>query len=149
MVTETRMLKRIRNSYLGNREGLLALDPPHAAAASALRIRPMKTAFVAVTATAIRCHQYVENKVVGHVGAVAAWEWRMLNSLGILTWLDTFMRNALAAGPRAPFADRANGMKAALRVHGPISAGSVLPLNFEFEWALFVIRICIQRLFPP
>ena len=51
---------------------MLALNPAHAAAASALRTRPMKAAFVAVTAAAIRCHQYVENKVVGHVDAVAA-----------------------------------------------------------------------------
>ena len=80
-------------------KGLLALDPSHAAAASALKTRPMKTAFVAVTAAAIRCRQYVENKKVGHVDAAAAWEWRMLNSLAILEWLKTSMRNALADGP--------------------------------------------------
>ena len=74
----------------------------------------MKAAFVAVTTAAICCRQYVENQVVDQVGAVATWEWRMLNSLAILAWLNAFMRNALAAGPRAPFADRANGMKSAL-----------------------------------
>ena len=62
-----------------------------------------------------RMAQYVESHVVDHVGAVATWEWRMLNSLAILTWMKTFLRNALAAGPGAPFADRANGMKTALR----------------------------------
>ena len=70
---------------VGNREGLLALNPPHAAAGSAFRIRPMKAAFVAVTAAAIRCRQYIENQVIYHVGAVSAWKWRMLNSLAILT----------------------------------------------------------------
>ena len=44
----------------------------------------MKTAFVAMTAAAIRCRQYAENKVTDHVDAVAAWEWCMLNSLVIL-----------------------------------------------------------------
>jgi len=53
----------------------------------------MKTAFVAVTVAAIRCRQYVENQVVDHVDAVVAWEWRMLNSLAILTWLKTFLIN--------------------------------------------------------
>ena len=47
----------LQMKYLGKREGLLALNQPHAAAASALRIRPMKTAFVAVTAAEIRCRQ--------------------------------------------------------------------------------------------
>ena len=75
----------------------------------------MKKAFVAVTAAAIRCRQYLENQVVDHVDVAAAWEWRMLNSLAILTWLKTFLRNVIAAWPRAPFADRANGMKSALR----------------------------------
>ena len=80
----------------------MALDPPHAAAASALRIRPIKTAFVAVTAAAIHCRKYVENQVVEHADAAAAWEWRMLNSLAILAWLKIFLKNALEAGPRAP-----------------------------------------------
>ena len=75
----------------------------------------MKAALVAVAATAIRCRQYVENQVVGHVGAAAAWEWRILNSLAILAYLEIFLGNALAAGQRAPFADKANGMKTALR----------------------------------
>ena len=44
----------------------MALNPPHAAAASASRTRLMKTAFVAVT-------------TADHVDAVSAWEWRMLN----------------------------------------------------------------------
>ena len=65
----------------------------------------MKTTFVAVTAAAIRRRQYVESQVVGHVDAVAAWEWRMLNSLAILAWPKTSLRNALAAGPRAPVAE--------------------------------------------
>ena len=56
----------------------------------------------------------MENQVVGHAGAVAAWEWRMLNSLAILVWLRIFLRNALAAGPCAPL-DRANAMKRKLR----------------------------------
>ena len=43
--------------HLGNREGLLASNPPHAAAASALRIRPMKTAFIAVIAAATHRRQ--------------------------------------------------------------------------------------------
>ena len=55
----------------------------------------------------------MENQVVGHAGAVAAWEWLMPNSLAILTWLKTDLRNKLSAGPRAPFADRANRMKKA------------------------------------
>ena len=79
----------------------MALNLPHAIAASALRIRPMKTAFVTVTVAAIRCRQYVENQVVDHVDAVVAWEWRMLNSLTVVAWLNTFLRVALAAGPRA------------------------------------------------
>ena len=49
---------------MGNRGGYLALYPSSAAAASALRIRPTKTEFVAVTAAAIRCHQEAENQVV-------------------------------------------------------------------------------------
>jgi len=67
----------------------------------------MKTAFVAVTAAVTRCRKYVENQVVDHLDAPAAWEWRMLNSLATLAWLKTFLRNVLAAGPRAPIADRA------------------------------------------
>ena len=97
-----------KKCYLGNWVCFLALKPSHAAAASALSNRPMKAAFVAVTAAVIRCRQYFEDQVVGHVGADAAWEWRMLNSLAILTWLKTFLRNALAAGPRGPFADTVN-----------------------------------------
>ena len=89
--------------YLRNGKGLLTLNPPHADAASALRIRPMKTAFAAVTATAISCRQYAENQVVDNVDAVAALRWRMLNLLAILTWLQAVLRNGLAAGPRAPF----------------------------------------------
>ena len=72
------------------------MSPPHAAAASALGICPMKTAFVAVTAAAIRCRQYLENQEVGHVDAVAAGEWHMLNSLAILAWLKTVFGNELA-----------------------------------------------------
>ena len=53
----------------------MALGPPHAIAASALRIHPMKTVFVAVTVATIRCRQYVENQEVDHVDAVVAWEW--------------------------------------------------------------------------
>jgi len=49
-------------------------NPLHAAAASALSTRPMKTALVAMTATAIRCHQYAENQVVDQLDAAAAWE---------------------------------------------------------------------------
>ena len=75
----------------------------------------MKAAFVAVTAAAIRCRQYVENQVASHVGAAAAWEWRMLNPLVILRWLKTALGNELAAGLGAPFAGRATGMKKALR----------------------------------
>ena len=45
----------------------------------------------------------------------AALEWRMMYSMAILTWLKTVLRNELAAGPRAPFEDMANGMKKALR----------------------------------
>ena len=67
----------------------------------------MKTAFVAVTAAAIRCRQYMENQVVGIVGAASAWEWRVLNSLAVLAWLKAVFRNGLAAGPGAPFAERA------------------------------------------
>ena len=75
----------------------------------------MKTAFVAVTAAVIRCRQYVENQVAGHVGAASVWEWRMPNSLAILAWLKAVLGNELAAGPKAPFAERANGTKRALR----------------------------------
>ena len=75
----------------------------------------MKAAFVAMTAAAIRCRQYVEIQVVDHADAAVAWEWRMLNSLAILAWLKAIPRNELAAGPRAPFADRTKGMKRALR----------------------------------
>ena len=75
----------------------------------------MNTEIVAVTAAAIRCRQYVENQVVDQVDAVAAWEWRMLNSLAILTWLKAALKGKLAAGPGAPFADKAKGMKMALR----------------------------------
>ena len=40
----------------------------------------------------------------------------MLNSLAILAWLKTIMRNELAAArAEAPFADGAKGMKMALR----------------------------------
>ena len=46
----------------------------------------MKTAFVAVTVAAIHCRQYVKNQVVDHEDAAVAWEWRILNSLAILTW---------------------------------------------------------------
>ena len=49
----------------------------------------MKAAFVAVTTAAIRCRQYLENHEVDHVDAVAAWGWRMLNSLVILACLGT------------------------------------------------------------
>ena len=45
-----------KKKYLGNREGLLALNPPRAAAASALGICPTKAAFVAVAAAAVRCY---------------------------------------------------------------------------------------------
>ena len=69
----------------------------------------MKTAFVAVTAAAIRCRQYLENQVVDHVDVVAAWELRMLNSQAILTWLKISLRNMQAAGPSASFADRKTG----------------------------------------
>ena len=63
---------RVEEEVLKNRESLLALGPPHAVAASEYRIRPMKTAFVALTAAAIRCRRYVGNKVVDHVDAVSA-----------------------------------------------------------------------------
>ena len=76
---------RVGNLVLGKSGGLLALDPSHAADASALRIRPMRTVFVVVTAAAIHCRQYEENQVVDHVDAASAWEWRMLNSLAIFT----------------------------------------------------------------
>ena len=39
----------------------------------------------------------------------------MLNSLAILAWLKAVLGNESAAGPRAPFAEKANGMKGALR----------------------------------
>jgi len=73
----------------------------------------VKAAFVAVTTAAIRCRQHVENQVVGHVDAVATWG--MLNSLAILAWLEAVLRNEFAEGPKGPFADRAQGMKMALR----------------------------------
>ena len=37
---------------MGNREGLLSLKPPHAAAASALMIQSMKTAAIVAVAVA-------------------------------------------------------------------------------------------------
>ena len=43
----------------------------------------MKTAFVAVTAAAIRYRQYAENQVVDHVGAVAAWGAELAGDLGM------------------------------------------------------------------
>ena len=58
-----------------------------------------------MTAAAIRCRQYLENRVVDQVDAVAVWEWRMLNSLAILAWLKTVFGNELATGLGAPFAD--------------------------------------------
>ena len=90
---DLRALSGSKKQYLGNREGMLAFNLPRAIAASALRIHPMKTVFVAVTVATIRCRQYVENQEVDHVDAVVAWEWRMLNSLAILTWLKTFLIN--------------------------------------------------------
>ena len=45
----------------------------------------MKTTFVAVISAAICYRQYVDNQVADQVEAVAAWEWRMLNPLAILT----------------------------------------------------------------
>ena len=75
----------------------------------------MKTAFVAVTAAAIFCRQYLESQMADHVDAVSVWEWRMPNSLAILAWLKAVLGNELAAGPKAPFAERANGTKRALR----------------------------------
>ena len=68
-----------------------------------------------MTAAAICCCQYVENQVVDQMDAIAAWEWRMLNSLAIFTWLMAILGNELAAGPGAPFAERTNGIKMALR----------------------------------
>ena len=91
------------------------MSTPHAAAASALMVCPMKTAFVAVTAAAVRCRQYVKNQVVDQDGAVAASELRMLNSLAILEWLKAVFWTNIAAGPKAPFADTIKGMKMALR----------------------------------
>ena len=72
------------------------MNPPRATATSALRIRPMKTAFVAVTATAIRCRQYVEEPGGRQVFAVATWKWRMLNSLAILRWLRAILRKRVS-----------------------------------------------------
>ena len=53
------------------------------------------------------CRQKVEYQVADEVVAAAAWEWRMLNSLAILTWPMAILRNGVSAGPRAPFAERA------------------------------------------
>ena len=58
---EPRARRGSKKWYLGNREGLLALSSPHAAAASALRTGPMKAVFVAVAAAAIPFRQWVVN----------------------------------------------------------------------------------------
>ena len=70
----------------------------------------MNTAFVAVAAAAIRCHQYVKYRAEDKINAFAAWE-GMLNSLATSAWLKAI----LAAGLGAPFAERTKGMKMALR----------------------------------
>ena len=90
----------------------------------------MKTAFVA--SAVVRCRQYVENQVVVHVDAAIAWEWRMLKSLAVLGRLETFFRNALAAGPGALFADRANDEDGAALPDGRHDTGHLLPVHFGF-----------------
>ena len=71
---ELRTRRGSKMQYSGNREGLLALDPPHAAAVSTSIVRPMKSTFATL-----------KNQVADHVDAVAAWEWRMLHSLALNT----------------------------------------------------------------
>ena len=73
----------------------------------------------------------------------------MLNSLAISAWLKNILRNELAAGPRAPFAERAKGVEEWNKRHiDPQRAWPSRVLSSDWSglrWASFRIHIQMER----